>query len=338
MRYLITGGAGFIGSNFIRFLLKKEPDAEIVNIDKLSYAGNLENLKDVSNDKRYSFVQADICDQKAVEEAAEGCDVIINFAAESHVDRSINEPGSFIRTDIFGTFTLLEAARKNGAGFVQISTDEVYGSIDQGSFFEFSMLNPSSPYSSSKAGADLLALAYFRTYGVPVVVTRSTNNFGPNQHPEKLIPLFITNALENKPLPIYGDGSQIRDWIYVVDNCNAIYTVMKEGRSGEIYNIGAGNEYTNLEVTNMILKELRKPASLIQFVKDRPGHDKRYSIDCSKLLSLGWQPKYDFEKALKEAIKWYQNNQPWWQKIKSGEFLDYYKKHYFEKHGLMEGK
>ncbi len=334
MKYLVTGGAGFIGSNFIRLLLKTQADSEVVNFDKLTYAGNLDNLKDVEGDKRYSFVRADICDKKAVEEASDGCDVIVNFAAESHVDRSINDPGSFIITDVYGTYTLLESARKNDCGFVQISTDEVYGSISEGSFFEDSKLNPSSPYSSSKSSADLLAKSFFTTYGLPVLITRSTNNFGPFQHPEKLIPLFITNALENKELPVYGDGSQVRDWLFVEDNCEGILAVIKKGKSGEIYNIGAGNEFTNMEITNMILSLLKKPRSLIRFVKDRPGHDNRYSVSCAKIGELGWWPSHDFKAAMRKTVSWYSENSQWWSKIKSGEFLEYYRRHY-KNHGVI---
>jgi len=334
MKYFVTGGAGFIGSNFIRLLLRKLKDVEVVNFDKLTYAGNLDNLKGVDDDRRYSFVKGDVCDAKAVESAADGCDVIVNFAAESHVDRSINDPGSFLSTDVFGAYTLLEAARKLDCGFVQISTDEVYGSIGEGSFFEDSALNPSSPYSASKAGAELIARSYFTTYGVPVLIARSTNNFGPYQHPEKLIPLFITNAIENKALPIYGDGLQVREWIFVDDNCEAILAVIDRGKSGEIYNIGAGNGLANLEVTDMILSELRKPKSLIRLVKDRPGHDRRYSVCCSKMEHLGWKPSHSFRDALRKTVKWYVENRQWWEKIKSGEFLEYYKRHYADNHRL----
>ncbi len=336
MKYLITGGAGFIGSNFIKLLLQQEKDAQIVNLDKLSYAGNLENIKDMEKNKQHEFIKGDICDRKTVEKASDGCEIIINFAAESHVDRSINDPESFLKTDIFGTHVLLEAARKRDASFVQISTDEVYGSIQDGSFSETSALNPSSPYSASKAGAEMIAKSYFTTYGLPVIITRSSNNFGPNQYPEKLIPLFITNAIEDKELPIYGDGQQVRDWLYVVDNCSAIFAVIKRGKNGEAYNIGAGNELTNLEVTNMILSTLKKPKNLIKFVKDRPGHDRRYSIDSSKIQGLGWKPKFTFNDALKETIKWYAQNRKWWTRLKSGEYLEYYKSHYVEKHGLTE--
>ncbi len=336
MKYLVTGGAGFIGSNFIRVLLKKFDDIEVVNLDKLTYAGNLENLKDIEADKRYTFVKGDICDVNVVEQVADGADIIVNFAAESHVDRSINDPSSFLRTDVFGTHNLLEAARKFDSGFVQISTDEVYGSISEGSFFETSALSPSSPYSASKAGAELLAVSYFKTYNLPVLITRSSNNFGPYQHPEKLIPLFITNAIENKDLPVYGDGRQVRDWLFVEDNCDAILSVIDKGKNGEIYNIGGGNEFANIEITNKILSLLKKPKSLIRFVKDRPGHDSRYSVDCSKISQLGWKPAHDFEMAMSKTIQWYAANRQWWGAIKAGDFREYYKKHYFGKHGLEE--
>lgn len=334
MKCLVTGGAGFIGSNFIRLLLVSSREMEVVNLDKLTYAGNLDNLREVENDPNYRFVRADIRDAKAVEAAVDGCDLIVNFAAESHVDRSIEEPGSFLMTDVLGAHVLLEAARRADCGFVQVGTDEVYGSIPEGSFFESSMLKPSSPYSASKAAADLLALSYFTTYGLPVLVTRSSNNFGPFQHPEKLIPLFITNALEGKELPLYGNGLQVRDWIFVEDNCMAIMKIIERGKSGEVYNIGAGNEFTNLEVTRLILSETGRKDSLIRFVKDRAGHDARYSVDCSKVRHLGWSPQHDFRSALRETVKWYKDNGAWWQRIKSGEFLRYYREHYHGKHGL----
>jgi len=334
MRLLVTGGAGFIGSNFIRHILKKYKDYKIINLDKLTYAGNLDNLKDLEKNKNYEFVQGDICDPEIVNKLAAKIDVIVNFAAETHVDRSIGSPEEFIRTDIFGTYTLLEAAKENKLKFLQISTDEVYGSIEKGSFKETDSLNPSSPYSSSKAGAELLAHSYFVTFGVDVIVTRSSNNFGPYQYPEKLIPVFITNAMEDKPLPVYGDGQQVRDWIYVVDNCEAIDLVLHKGRSGEAYNIGGGNEKTNMYITKKILELVKKPESLINYVKDRPGHDRRYSVDCKKINALGWKPRYDFDKAMQETVKWYKSNNWWWEKIKTGEYKKYYIEHYHERHGL----
>jgi len=328
-KFLVTGGAGFIGSNFIHYLFEKYSDVEVVNLDKLTYAGNLENLKDIENNPGYRFVKGDICDPEIVEPLIKEADFVVNFAAESHVDRSIGTPDDFIKTDIYGTFVLLEAARKYGVKkFIQISTDEVYGSIEDGSFKETDALMPSSPYSASKAGADRLAYSYFVTYKVPVIVTRCSNNYGPYQYPEKLIPLFVTNAIEDKKLPIYGDGKNVRDWIYVMDHCDAIDFIMSRGENGEVYNIGAGNERNNLEITEIILSTLGKSKELMTFVKDRPGHDRRYSVDCSKLHALGWKPKYSFQEAMKLTIDWYKNNRKWWEKIKSGEYLEYYKRHY----------
>jgi len=329
MQILVTGGLGFIGSNFIRHILNKYPDYEVTNLDKMTYCGNPANLKDVEKSKNYNFVKGDICDAKVVDKLVEGKDIVLNFAAETHVDRSIDNPKNFIRTDVDGTHTLLEAAKKhNVKKFIQISTDEVYGSIEKGSFTEESALQPNSPYSASKAGADLIARSYNKTFGVPVIITRSSNNFGPYQYPEKLLPLFITNLLEGKKVPVYGDGLNVRDWLYVIDNCEAIDLVMHKGKIGEIYNIGADNEKTNIEITKLLLKELGKNESSIEYVKDRPGHDRRYSINSSKLKNLGWKPRFKFEIALKETVSWYKNNQSWWKKIKSGEYREYYKKHY----------
>ncbi len=330
---LITGGAGFIGSNFTRYMLQKYPNYKVVVYDKLTYAGNLDNLKDVAQDypHRYTFIQGDICDAKLVEETIKThrVDFIVNFAAESHVDRSLFEPGSFIQTDVFGTYVLLETLKRFGVSrMVQVSTDEVYGSIEKGSFKESDPLNPSSPYSASKAAGDLMCIAYYKTWGVPVMITRGSNTFGPYQYPEKIIPLFITNAIDDQPLPLYGDGLNVRDWLYVLDHCEAIDLVLHEGKPGEIYNIGAGNELTNLELTRRILKHLNKPESLIRFVEDRPGHDRRYSLDCTKIRSLGWSPRYDFDQALAETVRWYVENQWWWRKIKSGEYMEFYRKQY----------
>ena len=328
-RYLITGGAGFIGSNFIHYLFEKYDDIEVINLDKLTYAGNLDNLKDIENLPGYKFVKGDIGDQQLVAELMKDCDYVVNFAAESHVDRSIGAPDDFIKTDIFGTFVLLESARKYPVKkFIQISTDEVYGSIKNGLFKETDPLMPSSPYSASKAGADRLAYSYFVTYDLPVIVTRCSNNFGPYQYPEKLIPLFVTNAIEDLPLPLYGDGKNVRDWIYVMDHCDAIDFIMRQGVDGEIYNIGGNNERNNIEITHEILNGLGKSTDLIKYVKDRPGHDRRYAVDCSKLNALGWQPKHGFDEAMDLTIRWYQSNQWWWKKIKSGEFLEYYKRQY----------
>ena len=329
--YLVTGGAGFIGSNYIRYMLKKHKDVEIINLDKLTYAGNLDNLKDIEENSRYTFIKGDICDEILVNQIMTGVDVVVNFAAESHVDRSIGAPDDFIRTDVFGTFVLLEAARTNKIEkFIQISTDEVYGSIDNGSFTENDPLMPSSPYSASKTGADRLAFSYFVTYDLPVIVTRCSNNFGPFHYPEKLIPLFVTNAIENKSLPIYGDGKNVRDWIYVEDHCDGVEFVCQNGKLGEVYNIGGGNEKTNLEITERILKKLEKPQSLMAYVKDRLGHDRRYSVDCSKIADLGWKPKHEFEEALDKTITWFMENRWWWEKLKSGEYLEYYTQQYKE--------
>jgi dTDP-glucose 4,6-dehydratase len=328
-RFLVTGGAGFIGSNFIHYLFETHADINVTNLDKLTYAGNLDNLKILENQPNYRFVKGDICDSVVVENLVRECDYVINFAAESHVDRSIGSPDDFIKTDIYGTFVLLESARKHSIKkFIQISTDEVYGSIEDGSFKESDPLMPSSPYSASKAGADRLAYSYFKTYDLPVIITRCSNNFGPYQYPEKLIPLFITNAIEDKQLPIYGDGMNVRDWIFVLDHCDAINFILHSGIDGETYNIGGDNERNNLEITHKILNGVGKSTDLIKYVKDRPGHDRRYSVDCKKLAALGWKPKYQFEKAMDLTINWYKENQWWWKKIKSGEYLEYYKKHY----------
>lgn len=333
MRLLVTGGAGFIGSHFIRHMLKAHPDDRIIVLDKLTYAGNLENLHEVENHPNYRFVQGDICNPATVEPLAGETDVIINFAAETHVDRSILSPGSFIQTDVYGTYVLLEAARRyKHERCIQISTDEVYGSIENGAFTEESPLHPNSPYAASKAAGDLLVQSYIRTYGFPGIITRSSNNFGPYQYPEKVIPLFITNALEGKPLPLYGDGLNVRDWIYVLDHCAAVDLILHKGEPGQIYNIGGGNERTNLALTRFILKELGKPESLIQFVKDRPGHDRRYALDFRKVAALGFKPQYRFEDALRMTLRWYQKNPRWWSRIKSGEFQRYYEQMY-EKRG-----
>ena len=330
---LVTGGAGFIGSNFIRHMLDKHDDIRIINLDKLTYAGNLDNLRDVENDTRYRFVQGDICNPEVVDPLVKEADVVLNFAAESHVDRSIGRPDDFIQTDVFGTFVLLEAARNHGVErFVQISTDEVYGSIDNGFFKETDALNPSSPYAASKCGADRLAFSYFVTYGLPVVIPRSSNNFGPYQYPEKLISLFATNAIEDKPLPIYGDGLNVRDWLYVKDNCEGVEAVMERGVNGEVYNLGAGNEKTNLEITKLILKLLGKPESLMTYVKDRLGHDRRYALDTAKIKTLDWAPSHSFEEAMAETVAWYRDNEAWWKKIKSGEYLTYYREQYRQSH------
>jgi len=317
MKILVTGGAGFIGSNFIRLMLKKYPDYTIINLDKFTYCGNIENLRDIKDNPRYESIKGDISDADTVKKAMAGCDAIINFAAESHVDRSIKDPNRFVKTNVHGAMTLLKCAREsNMARFVQIGTDEVYGSIEQGSFTETSNLNPRSPYSASKAGADLLALSFYATYQLPVVVTRSSNNFGPYQYPEKIIPLFITNALDDKNLPVYGDGMNVRDWLFVLDNCEAIDIALHKGVMGEIYNVSGGAEISNIDLTHKILDYLKKPYDLIEFVKDRPGHDRRYSLDSSKIQALGWRRKYNFEDAIKETVNWYKNNRAWWEPLK----------------------
>jgi len=331
MRILVTGGCGFIGSNFIRQMLSGHP-YHIVNFDKLTYAGNLENLKDVEDNPNYTFVKGDIAEKGDVAQVFErGIDVVINFAAESHVDRSIMDPDAFVKTNISGTFNLLEQARQKGVNrFIQISTDEVYGSLGkEGKFREDTPLAPNSPYSASKTSADLLAMAYYRTYGMPVVITRCSNNYGPYQFPEKLIPLMISNALHDKELPVYGDGMNIRDWIHVTDHCDAIDTVLHKGEPGNVYNVGGENERANIEIVKLILGVLGKPESLIKYVKDRPGHDRRYAIDSTKIKNLlGFQPKMSFKKGMEETVAWYVEHRPWWERIISGEYLEYYDRMY----------
>jgi dTDP-glucose 4,6-dehydratase len=318
MKMLVTGGLGFIGSNFIRYILSRYPECALVNLDLMTYAGNPANLKDIEDDPRYSFVRGDICDRECVTDVLERhqVDTIIHFAAESHVDRSISDAPVFVRTNVLGTHVLLEAARIQGIRrFIHVSTDEVYGSIPVGSFTETDGLNPSSPYSASKAGSDLLARSYYLTYGLPVIVTRCTNNFGPYQYPEKLIPLFVTNLFEGRTVPVYGTGRNVRDWIYVIDHCRAIDCILTRGKPGEIYNIGSGNELTNLEITHRILELTGRDTSQITFVQDRPGHDWRYSLDASKLRSMGWTPEYDFEAGLRETVAWYRENGWWWKPL-----------------------
>ena len=329
MKLVVTGGAGFIGSNFIRHVLAAHADDSIVNLDKLTYAGNLKNLADVADSPRYRFVHGDVCDAKLVRDVLRGADAVVNLAAESHVDRSLVEPDAFLRTDVFGVFTLLEAVRELGIPrFVHISTDEVYGSLATGSARESDPLRPSNPYSASKAGGDLLALAYWQTHRVPVVVTRSSNNFGPFQYPEKVIPLFITNALDDQPLPLYGDGRNVRDWLYVVDNCTALDLVLRKGKDGEVYNIGGGHEVENIVLTRDILRLTGKPETLIRPVKDRPGHDRRYSVDSKKVRQLGWTPKHPFGKALETTVAWFREHEAWWRPLKSGELKAWYRQQY----------
>ena len=314
---LVTGGAGFIGSNFCRMMLKKYPDYRIVVLDSLTYAGNPENFADYESDLRFSFVKGDIRDREVVEPLVKDADLVVNFAAESHVDRSIDDPGSFVLTDVYGVFVLLEAVRQFGVQrFLHVSTVEVYGSIQEGSFREGDPLEPNSPYSASKAGGELLARSYFVTYGLPIIVTRGSNNYGPYQYPEKLIPLFITNAMDDLPLPVYGDGGQIRDWIYVLDHCSGIDFALHNGEPGHSYNVGGGNERTNMQITRLILDALGKSDSLIKYVADRPGHDRRYSLDCSLLKGMGWAPEHEFEDAIRKTVDWYVANEPWWRRIK----------------------
>jgi dTDP-glucose 4,6-dehydratase len=319
MKLLITGGSGFIGSNFIRYILESHFDFEIINLDLLTYAGNPDNLKGIDKDPRYTFIKGDICNRDIVNTILKKNQVnaIVHFAAESHVDRSITDSSDFVRTNVTGTYNLLECARLHSIQkFLHISTDEVYGSTPEGSFTETDMLSPSSPYSASKASSDLLTLSYFKTHKLPVVVTRCTNNYGPYQFPEKLIPLFVTNLIEGEKIPVYGTGKNVRDWIHVNDHCRALEFLLRKGVPGEIYNIGGGNERTNLEITYKILFLLKKDESMIKYVKDRAGHDFRYSVDCSKLRSLGWKPEYSFEDGLTHTVAWYSQNEWWWRPLK----------------------
>ncbi|MBY0163300.1 dTDP-glucose 4,6-dehydratase [Cytobacillus firmus] len=340
MKLLVTGGAGFIGSNFILYMIQQHPNYQIINMDALTYAGNLENLKSVQDHPNYSFVQADIADKPAVDAIfQQGIDVVVNFAAESHVDRSILEPEIFVNTNVMGTQVLLDAAKKYGVTkFVQVSTDEVYGSLGEtGLFSETTPLAPNSPYSASKAGGDLLVRAYHETFGLPVNITRCSNNYGPYQFPEKLIPLIISRALNDESLPVYGDGLNIRDWLYVEDHCSAIDLVIHQGKLGEVYNIGGNNERTNVHIVKAILNELGKPESLITYVEDRPGHDRRYGIDPTKIMNeLGWKPKHNFETGIKETIQWYLSNKEWWTRIQSGACRDYMTQQYGSRLGEVE--
>jgi dTDP-glucose 4,6-dehydratase len=317
MKLFITGGAGFIGSNYVRHVMANSDD-EVTVFDALTYAGNLSSLADVAEDSRYSFVQGDICDREAVAAAMAGHDMVVHFAAESHVDRSIVDPDTFVRTNCLGTNVMCDVARNIGVErFLHISTDEVYGSIEEGSFIETDRLGPRSPYSSSKAGSDLIALSYQETYGLPVIVTRSSNNFGPFQFPEKVIPLFVTNLLDGKKVPLYGDGLNVRDWIHVLDNCAGVDTVLRKGTIGEIYNIGGGNETTNRELTSMVLSNMGVGEEMVEYVQDRLGHDRRYSIDCSKANALGWKPSRDLDAAVAETVEWYRANRAWWEPLKA---------------------
>ncbi|MCM3135000.1 dTDP-glucose 4,6-dehydratase [Paenibacillus polysaccharolyticus] len=337
MKLLVTGGAGFIGSNFVLYMLREHPNYEIINVDALTYAGNLENLQSVESNPCHTFIKADISDVQQMDAIfAQGVDVVVNFAAESHVDRSILAPDVFVRTNVMGTQVLLDAAKKYQiTKFVQVSTDEVYGSLGPtGLFTEETPLTPNSPYSASKAGGDLLVRAYHETFGLPVNITRCSNNYGPFQFPEKLIPLIISRALKEEAIPVYGDGLNIRDWLYVEDHCRAIDLVIHQGQSGEVYNIGGNNERTNIHIVETVLEQLGKPASLIQYVQDRLGHDRRYGIDPTKLQTeLGWKPVHHFETGIKETITWYLNHQKWMERIQSGTYQDYVKLQYGKRMG-----
>jgi len=318
VRLLVTGGAGFIGSNYVRWVLRERPDVEITNYDLLTYAGNLENLRDVEEGRRYRFVKGDICDSGLLDEVLPGHDAIVNFAAESHVDRSIDWAAEFVRTNVLGTNALLDAARRHGTPrYLQVSTDETYGSIDVGSFQEEDRLEPSSPYSASKAGGDMLVRAYHRTYGLPVLITRGSNTYGPFQYPEKVIPLFVTNLLEDKPVPLYGDGMNVRDWIHVEDHASGIHAVLEHGEIGQVYNVAGGNELTNIELTKRICDLLAKPHSLITPVTDRLGHDRRYSVDTTRARALGWEPRWGLDEGLVATVEWYRENRWWWEPIRA---------------------
>ncbi len=337
MKLLVTGGAGFMGSNFIRYILNKYPDYSIINLDKLTYAGNLENLRDVENNPNYKFVKGDIADSQIINELIPQVDVVLNYAAETHVDRSILSPRAFAETDVLGTLTILNSIREygNSVRLIQISTDEVFGSIEEGQFTEESPFLPNSPYAASKAGGDLLCRAFWVTYKTPVIVTHSCNFYGPYHYPEKLIPLAITNALEDKKIPIYGDGQQVREWIYTEDHCSAIDLIMHNGKIGEIYNIGIENEQKNIDIVRLILKLTEKSESLIEYIKDRPGHDRRYSLSTKKITEeLGWKPQISFEEGIRQTVDWFRKNEFWWKAVKSGEYQKYYEKQY----GLPAGR
>ncbi len=336
--YLVTGGCGFIGSNFILRLLRQREDANVINLDRLTYAGNQDNLRDIADDPRYRFVQGDITDAALVGELMEGAACVVNFAAETHVDRSLMEPGAFIQTDVYGTYVLLEAARQARVErFLHMSTDEVYGDVPEGQTSrEADALNPRSPYSASKAGAEMQCRAYIETYGLPVVVARPANNVGPRQHVEKLVPLFTTNALQDQPLPVYGDGRQQRDWLFVEDNCEALDLILHEGEPGEVYNVGADNHRYNIDVAHLILDLTEKPRSLIAHVEDRAGHDRRYAVNSDKLRALGWAPRHDATAGIQKAVEWYLQNRWWWEKVRDESFQKYYDKQYGKR--LAEAK
>ncbi len=336
---LVTGGAGFIGSNYAHYALDKYPDWRIVVLDKLNYRGNLDNLKDLANHPRYAFIRGDICDAATVGAAIEQhrIDTIVNFAAETHVDRSIMDPDAFVRTDVYGTYVLLEAANQYKLERLhQVSTDEVYGQVLEGSSKETDPMEPRSPYAASKASAELVTFSYYSTYGTPITITRGANNIGPFQYPENVVPLFITNAIDDQPLPVYGDGMQVRPYQYVMDHIEGIDLVLRQGKLGEAYNIGPDVETVNIEMTKKMLALLGKPESLIRYVADRPGHDRRYSLDCAKIKALGWRPGHTFDQALEKTVRWYVENEWWWRKLKSGEYLEYYRKWYGQR--LAEAK
>ena len=332
VQVLVTGGAGFIGSNFVLHALATHSNWHVTTLDKLTYAGRLENLRDISNDPRHTFVKGDVTDPIVVNPLARRAEIIVHFAAETHVDRSLQEAGSFINTDVYGSFVLLDAARQSSQlrRFVQISTDEVYGSIESGSSTEKDEIKPRNPYAASKAGADRLAYSYWSTHNVPVVITRASNNYGPRQFPEKIIPLFATNAIDRQPLPLYGDGQHVRDWLHVEDHCRALDLLIERGKNGEAYNIGGGTQVTNISLTNRILTILDRPSSLINPVADRPGHDRRYSLDTTKIRSLGWHPQHKFPEGLQETVEWYRDNEWWWRSIKENDraYQEYYKNQY----------
>ena len=327
MRLLVAGGAGFIGSSFVRGRLERHPEDSICVFDKLTYAGRRENLDGLESD-RFELVEGDIADRDAVRTAVAGCDAIVNFAAESHVDRSIESPGEFITTDVYGTYVLLEAARDAGVRHLQVSTDEVYGDFESGSAIETSPLAPSSPYAASKAGGDLLVSAFARTYGAEALIVRASNNYGPRQHPEKLIPLCVLNALAGDPLPVYGDGMQVRNWLYVEDCCRGIEAVLDGGETGQVYNVGGPDELPNIDVAKRILELTGRDESLIDYVKDRPGHDRRYSLASERLYGLGWRPEVPFAQGIERTVDWYRENEWWWAPIRSGEYRQYYERHY----------
>ena len=335
VQVLVTGGAGFIGSNFVLHALAAHSNWRVTTLDKLTYAGRMENLRDIADDQRHTFVQGDVTDPTVVDPLVRRAEIIVHFAAETHVDRSLQDAGSFITTDVFGSFVLLDAARRSSQlrRFVQISTDEVYGSIESGSSTEADEIKPRNPYAASKAGADRLAYSYWSSHNVPVIITRASNNYGPRQFPEKIIPLFVTNAIDQQPLPLYGDGRHIRDWLHVEDHCQALDLLIERGENGEVYNIGGGNEVANIDLTNRILTMLDRPSSLITPVSDRPGHDRRYSLDTTKLRALGWHPQHQFPEGLQATVEWYRDNEWWWRSIKETDpaYRDYYKTQYGER-------